>query len=59
MTLDHKPGFAQAALNHLWQQRRDIHRHLLKWLDTITAPGEPGASRLTAICALLVELAFT
>ncbi|GGU47040.1 hypothetical protein GCM10010244_85870 [Streptomyces coeruleorubidus] len=58
-TLDHKPGYAQAVLNHLWQQRPDIHKHLLKWLDTITAPGEPGASRLVAISALLVELAIT
>jgi hypothetical protein len=58
-TLDHKPGYASAVLNHLWQQRPDIHKPLLKWLDTITAPGEPGASRLAAISTLLVELAIT
>lgn len=58
-TFDHKPGYAQAVLNHLWQQRPDIHMHLLKWLDTITAPGEPGASRLAVISDLLVELAIT
>ncbi|MET8767701.1 hypothetical protein [Streptomyces sp. NPDC004658] len=58
-TFDHKPGYAQAVLNHLWQQRPDIHRHLLKWLDTITAPGEVGASRLAVISDLLVELAIT
>lgn len=58
-TLDHKPGYAQAVLNHLWQQRPDIHKHLLKWLDAITTPGEPGASRLAAISTLLVELAIT
>jgi len=58
-TFDHKPGYAQAVLNHLWQQRPDIHMHLLKWLDTTTAPGEPGASRLAVISDLLVELAIT
>jgi hypothetical protein len=58
-TFDHKPGYAQAVLNHLWQQRPDIHRHLLKWLDTITAPGEAGYSRLAVISDLLVELAIT
>ena len=58
-TFDHKPGYAQAVLNHVWQQRPDIHMHLLKWLDTITTPGEPGASRLAVISDLLVELAIT
>ncbi|MFE2102180.1 hypothetical protein, partial [Streptomyces sp. NPDC059468] len=57
--LGHRPGYAQAVLNHLWQQRPDIHEHLLKWLDGITAPGGPGARRLTAISDLLVELAIT
>lgn len=57
-TLDHRPGYAQAVLNHLWQQRPDIHPHLLRWLDEITAPGEPGARRLAAISDLLVELAI-
>lgn len=57
--LDHKPGYAQAVLNHLWQQRPDIHPHLLPWLDKITAPNEPGSRRLAAISGLLVELAIT
>ncbi|MFF9403465.1 hypothetical protein [Streptomyces sp. NPDC014744] len=57
-TLDHRPGYAQAVLNHLWHQRPDIHKPLLKWLDDITAPGEPGATRLAAISDLLVELAI-
>ncbi|MFI1830223.1 hypothetical protein ACH41E_27870 [Streptomyces sp. NPDC020412] len=57
-TLDHRPGYAQAVLNHLWHQRPDIHTHLLKWLDDVTAPGEPGATRLAAISNLLVELAI-
>ncbi|MEL3946536.1 hypothetical protein [Streptomyces sp. LNU-CPARS28] len=56
--LDHRPGYAQAVLNHLWQQRPDIHPHLLKWLDEITAPGESGSTRLAAISDLLVELAI-
>lgn len=58
-TFDHKPGYAQAVLNHLWQQRPDIHEPLLKWLGTITAPSGPGASRLAVISDLLVELAIT
>ncbi|TSB21162.1 hypothetical protein [Streptomyces benahoarensis] len=58
-TLDHRPGYAQAVLNHLWRQRPDIHMPLLKWLDDITAPGNPGATRLAAISDLLVELAIT
>ncbi|MEN8655274.1 hypothetical protein ABCR94_33005 [Streptomyces sp. 21So2-11] len=57
-TLDHRPGYAQAVLNHLWRQRPDIHTHLLRWLDDITAPGQPGATRLAAISDLLVELAI-
>lgn len=58
-TLDHKPGYAQAVLNHLWRQRPDIHQPLLKWLDGFTVPGAPGAARLAAISDLLVELAIT
>ncbi|MCM3266621.1 hypothetical protein M3765_21925 [Streptomyces thermoviolaceus] len=58
-TIDHKPGYAQAVLNHVWQQRPDIHKPLLKWLDTVIAPGGHGASRLAAISDLLVELAIT
>ncbi|MEU3047305.1 hypothetical protein ABZ705_12430 [Streptomyces sp. NPDC006984] len=58
-TVDHKPGYAQAVLNHLWRQRPDIHLPLLKWLDHITAPEQPGAARLPAISDLLVELAIT
>ncbi|MFL1901130.1 hypothetical protein ACJWDR_18735 [Streptomyces tauricus] len=57
VTLDHKPGYDRAVLLHLWQQRADIHPHLLTWLDAITAPKEPGADRLAAISNLLVELA--
>ncbi|MFI6940365.1 hypothetical protein ACIBI4_13915 [Streptomyces sp. NPDC050418] len=57
-TLDHQPGYAQAVLNHLWRQRPDIHPHLLKWLDAITASGQPGVPRLGAISDLLVELAI-
>ncbi|GAA1708421.1 hypothetical protein [Streptomyces yatensis] len=57
VTLDHKPGYTGSVLLRLWQQRADIHPHLLKWLDTITAPKEPGADRLAAISDLLVELA--
>ncbi|KAK1177898.1 hypothetical protein B7755_006825 [Streptomyces sp. NBS 14/10] len=57
VSLDHKSGYARAVLLHLWQQRADIHPHLLRWLDTITAPKEPGADRLAAIGDLLVELA--
>lgn len=57
-TLDHRPGYAQAVLNHLWRQRPDIHPHLLRWLDEVTTPGGPGARRLTAISDLLVELAI-
>ncbi|MEU9324092.1 hypothetical protein AB0D91_09790 [Streptomyces canus] len=57
VSLDHKSGYARAVLLHLWQQRADIHPHLLRWLDTITAPKGPGADRLAAIGDLLVELA--
>ncbi|MEV6961975.1 hypothetical protein AB0M97_22865 [Streptomyces sp. NPDC051207] len=56
VSLDHKPGYARAVLLHLWQQRADIHPHLLKWLDTITSPKGAG-SDLAAISDLLVELA--
>ncbi|WP_146046230.1 hypothetical protein [Streptomyces cahuitamycinicus] len=56
VSLDHKPGYARAVLLHLWQQRADIHAHLLKWLDTITSPKGAG-SDLAAISDLLVELA--
>ncbi|MFJ1973699.1 hypothetical protein ACIO93_34125 [Streptomyces sp. NPDC087903] len=57
VSLDHKSGYARAVLLHLWQQRADIHPHLLQWLDTVTAPKGPGADRLAAIGDLLVELA--
>lgn len=57
VSLDHKSGYARAVLLHLWQQRADIHPHLLQWLDTITTPKGPGADRLAAIGDLLVELA--
>ncbi|MEU5281098.1 hypothetical protein AB0G87_32360 [Streptomyces asoensis] len=57
VSLDHKSGYARAVLLHLWQQRADIHPHLLQWLDTLTAPKGPGADRLAAIGDLLVELA--
>ncbi|MFF7947629.1 hypothetical protein [Streptomyces griseorubiginosus] len=57
VSLDHKSGYARAVLLHLWQQRADIHPHLLRWLDTITAPKGPAADRLSAIGDLLVELA--
>ncbi|MER7877169.1 hypothetical protein ABTY63_26995 [Streptomyces solisilvae] len=57
VSLDHKPGYARAVLLHLWQQRADIHPHLLKWLDAITSPKEAGADRLAEISDLLVELA--
>ncbi|MFH9424968.1 hypothetical protein [Streptomyces sp. NPDC017529] len=57
-TLDRRPGYAQAVLNYLWWQRPDIHLPLLKWLDTITAPNQPGATRIAAISDLLVELAI-
>lgn len=57
VSLGHKPGYARAVLLHLWQQRADIHPHLLRWLDTVTSPRGPGADRLAAIGDLLVELA--
>ncbi|MFJ6897442.1 hypothetical protein [Streptomyces hokutonensis] len=57
VSLDHKPGYARAVLLHLWQQRADIHPHLLNWLDTITSSKEANADRLAAISDLLVELA--
>lgn len=57
VTLNHRPGYARAVLLHLWQQRADIHPHLLKWLDTITSPKGAGTDRLAAISDLLVELA--
>jgi hypothetical protein len=57
VTLDHQPGYAQAVLRHLWQQRADIHPPLLKWLESISAPRGLGADRLAAIGDLLVELA--
>ncbi|MGW1712630.1 hypothetical protein [Streptomyces sp. NPDC002156] len=57
VSLDHKSGYARAILLHLWQQRADIHPHLLRWLDTITSPKGPGADRLAVIGDLLVELA--
>ncbi|MGW1787349.1 hypothetical protein ACWCQQ_51245, partial [Streptomyces sp. NPDC002143] len=57
VSLDHKSGYARAVLLHLWQQRADIHPHLLQWLDTLTAPKGPGADRLADIGDLLVELA--
>ncbi|MFJ5179309.1 hypothetical protein ACIP68_36360 [Streptomyces griseoviridis] len=57
VSLDHKPGYARAVLLHLWQQRADIHPHLLKWLDNVTSRKEVGADRLAAISNLLVELA--
>ncbi|MET9759992.1 hypothetical protein ABZ016_13185 [Streptomyces sp. NPDC006372] len=57
VSLDHKPGYARAVLLHLWQQRADIHPHLLKWLDTVTSPKDAGADRLADISDLLVELA--
>lgn len=57
VTLDHKPGYAKAVLQHLWQQRADIHPPLLRWLDGITASKGPGADRRAAISDLLVELA--
>ncbi|MFG3247817.1 hypothetical protein [Streptomyces sp. NPDC048187] len=57
VTLDHKPGYARAVLLHLWQQRADIHPPLLKWLDAITSPKEPGADQRAPISDLLVELA--
>lgn len=58
VSLDHQSGYARAVLLHLWQQRADIHPHLLRWLDTITAPKGPGADRLAGIGDLLVELAI-
>ncbi|MFD9485653.1 hypothetical protein ACFWBX_17030 [Streptomyces sp. NPDC059991] len=57
ITLDHRPGYARAVLLHLWQQRADIHTHLLAWLTTLTAPQQPGAGRLGPISDLLVQLA--
>lgn len=58
VTLDHRPGFARAVLLHLWQQRADIHRPLLNWVDKITRSKQPGAARLTTIGDLLVHLAI-
>ncbi|QKZ18360.1 hypothetical protein [Streptomyces chartreusis] len=58
VTLDHRPGYARAVLLHLWQQRADIHRPLLNWVDKITRPKQPGATRLTGVGDLLVHLAI-
>ncbi|MET9920477.1 hypothetical protein ABZZ04_25835 [Streptomyces sp. NPDC006435] len=56
--LDHKPGYARAVLLHLWRQRADIHPHLLTWLNGLTSPGQAGATRLSPISDLLVDLAI-
>ncbi|MEO3842772.1 hypothetical protein [Streptomyces sp. B22F1] len=58
VTFDHRPGYARAVLLHLWQQRADIHPHLLNWVDGITARKQPGADRLASIGSLLVHLAI-
>ncbi|MGW4139884.1 hypothetical protein ACWELV_24240 [Streptomyces mirabilis] len=57
VSLDHKTGYARAVLLHLWQQRADIHPHLLLWLDKITAPRGLGADQRAVIGDLLVQLA--
>ncbi|WP_436739633.1 hypothetical protein [Streptomyces sp. BBFR102] len=57
-TLDHKPGYARSVLLHLWRQRVDIHTPLLTWLNELTAPKGPSATRLAPISDLLVDLAI-
>ncbi|MGW7353629.1 hypothetical protein [Streptomyces sp. NPDC054784] len=57
VSLKHRSGYARAILLHLWQQRADIHPHLLRWLDTITTSRKLGADRVADIADLLVELA--
>ncbi|MFJ1754979.1 hypothetical protein [Kitasatospora sp. NPDC088134] len=58
VTLDHRPGYARAALRHLWRQRADIHAPLLEWLGRLTQPKNAGARLLAPISDLLVDLAI-
>ncbi|MEV7213420.1 hypothetical protein AB0O31_10070 [Kitasatospora cineracea] len=57
VTFDHRPGYAQAVLRHLWRQRPDLHVPLLGWIGGLTRPKQPGAALLAPIGDLLADLA--
>ncbi|MFJ7275141.1 hypothetical protein [Kitasatospora sp. NPDC098663] len=57
VSFDYRPGYTLSVVLHLWQQRADIHPHLLEWLDAMIQPKQPGADRIAAISDLLVALA--
>ncbi|MFB7949142.1 hypothetical protein ACFC6L_29995 [Kitasatospora phosalacinea] len=57
VTLAHRPGYAYAALKHVWNELAEIQAPFRKWVAKITGKGQVGAGHLGEIADLLARLA--